>query len=58
MARQNEQVEDAHAIVDESLPGVFQLLDEPAEEKMPRTSVTPPGPEEVSSRRAHPRAHR
>lgn len=58
MDGQNEQAEDAHPIVDESLPGVFQLLDKPAEEKTPRTSATPPGPGEVSSRRAHPRGHR
>ena len=58
MDRQNEQVEDAHPIVDESLPGVFQLLDEPAEEKTPRTSATLPRPGEVSSRCAHPRGHR
>ena len=50
MDRQNEQVEDAHPIMDEILPGVFQLLDEPAEEKTPRTSATPPRPGEVSSR--------
>lgn len=40
----NERTNDAHPIVDESLPGVFQLLDEPAEKKTPRTSAKPSGP--------------